>query len=292
MYKLTALLLAVMTSTASAEDGAFSFSERVEAIASSDALKSAERHGRIVELYQVEFGDRVLARQVDTLRLQMEGALTAAFYSKDRGIAREAAIVHRALATQGALRETDTERVIASLIKAREFDWANALALEYGRPTLPPVKWEPGSDLKREPKLIVVDDGTLKIGIPDGRRLRSGVVVVGNPLCGFSSAAGVAIANDPSLRVAFDGSLWLVPPEGQLHVREVKQWNIDHAGQQMALAYDWLEWPEIDEWSTPTFYFFADGKLVDKVIGWPLDGSRKPRLRQAVKAWREAAGEP
>lgn len=293
MNKLSTLLLtAGMISTAFAEDGSLAFSEKVEAVASSVGLKSAERHERIVELYRAEFSGPVVARQVDILRLQMDGALTAAFYSKDRGIAREAAIMHRALAAQGALRESDTDSVIASLIKVREFEWANQLEHEYGRPTLPPVKWEPRSDLELDHRVIVVDDGMLKVSIADGRQVQNGVVVVSNPLCGFSTAAGAAIAKDPSLNAALKGSLWLVPPEGQLHVREVSQWNLAHDREQMVLAYDWLEWPEIDEWSTPTFYFFAGGKLVDKVNGWPLDGSGARRLRQAIKSWNEAGGEP
>lgn len=38
----------------------------------------------------------------------------------------------------------------------------------------------------------------------------------------------------------------------------------------------------LDRWETPTFYFFRQGKVVAKVVGWPGRG-RKPEVRSALK---------
>ena len=286
------ILAAGLSSTAVADTALPPFADRVEALAFSTGLTSAQRRDRIVALYRAEFRGPLATRDVDALRHRLDGALTAAFYSKDRAVARDAATLHRALAAQGALRRDDTDHVLASLIKARAFEQADQLARAYGKPALPPVIRAPRPLLKRGPRVIVVDDGRLTIRPAERRPFQDGVVVVSSPSCRFSSAAAAAIARDPALRAALHGSLWLVPPEGQLHAREVRQWNLDHAGQQMVLAYDWLEWPDIDDWSTPAFYFFAGGHLVDQVSGWPLDGRGMPQLRRAVAAWREAGGAP
>lgn len=34
------------------------------------------------------------------------------------------------------------------------------------------------------------------------------------------------------------------------------------------------DWPFVDDWSSPTFYFLRQGKLVAKVTGWPKEGRR------------------
>jgi len=73
-----------------------------------------------------------------------------------------------------------------------------------------------------------------------------------------------------------------VPPMRQLHVDRVALWNKLHPTQVMALAYKTKNWPIIDDWSTPIFYFVRNGIVVDKVVGWPKDGRNTPLLRAAI----------
>jgi hypothetical protein len=40
----------------------------------------------------------------------------------------------------------------------------------------------------------------------------------------------------------------------------------------IAEIYRAEDWPEIDNWGTPTFYFYHDGQLQGSVIGWPKAG--------------------
>jgi len=50
----------------------------------------------------------------------------------------------------------------------------------------------------------------------------------------------------------------------------------------MVLAYDYHEWPMIDRWYTPVFYFLRNGRLVSEVIGWPRAG-RKTEIVAALQ---------
>jgi hypothetical protein len=61
-----------------------------------------------------------------------------------------------------------------------------------------------------------------------------------------------------------------------------EQWNREHPGQETTLAFRHDEWPMIDWWGTPTFYFFKSGTLSAKVRGWPK-GGRKPELQAALR---------
>jgi hypothetical protein len=43
----------------------------------------------------------------------------------------------------------------------------------------------------------------------------------------------------------------------------------------MTLVYNVNEWPMIDRWDTPVFYFFKRGRLVRQIVGWAPWGSKK-----------------
>lgn len=48
--------------------------------------------------------------------------------------------------------------------------------------------------------------------------------------------------------------------------------------QQKAGIYDIrsvLDWPDIDYWGTPSFYFFHNGVLIDQMYGWKDDTAEK-----------------
>ncbi len=100
------------------------------------------------------------------------------------------------------------------------------------------------------------------------------VVVVAHPSCGFSRRAMDDIESDPVLGPLFaEHANWLAPQDGRLYVEQLQQWNHEHPAIRMTVAVDRREWPAIDDWATPTFYFFKGGELMAKVSGWPLDGA-------------------
>ena len=67
---------------------------------------------------------------------------------------------------------------------------------------------------------------------------------------------------------------WIVPPERSLIFTKLQTWNSDHQGWQFALATAKHEWPFIDFWDTPEFYFLKTAK-------W-LIGSRVGRVTVAT----------
>ena len=38
---------------------------------------------------------------------------------------------------------------------------------------------------------------------------------------------------------------------------------------EFQIVYFETDWPEINYWGSPSFYFFENSKLVKKVVGWP-----------------------
>ena len=81
----------------------------------------------------------------------------------------------------------------------------------------------------------------------------------------------------------FRDAHWIAPADRRLQLDVLRAWNQDHPLTQFAIAWRRDEWPQIDHWATPTFYFFARGDLVAKVSGWPDEG-RHEELMAAARA--------
>ena len=103
------------------------------------------------------------------------------------------------------------------------------------------------------------------------------IVVAG---CHFSKDAALAIEKDAILRALFSRQVvWITPATQDPTDPELMRWNREHPLAAMTTVYRESEWPEIDTWNMPSFYFFRDGHLEAKVSGWQpdkvLDGFRK-----------------
>lgn len=101
------------------------------------------------------------------------------------------------------------------------------------------------------------------------------VLVVANPFCHFALAAVAALDADAELGPLLAArSTWITPQDGFFAVAEAEAWNRAHPRLPIAFSVRRDEWPLVDDWATPTFYFLRRGELVAKVSGWPKEGRR------------------
>lgn len=180
------------------------------------------------------------------------------------------------------------------LVGARLFDQARQFAQQHPDahlPKLPVVKQAtplvPGTPTEL---LVSVDKDEVvrqSVDIAKGAK----VVLIINPLCHFAHNGVQAINAVPKLKAIFEkDAIWLGPAGESLYFDAFQQWNRQHPKEQIGIAYLPSEWPMINSWGLPTFYFFKNGVLVEKLIGWwktppagiPDSGSL-PAVRSALK---------
>lgn len=117
-----------------------------------------------------------------------------------------------------------------------------------------------GHQLRREP--FVIDDSAQ-------------VIIVSHPNCNFTRKAFTAIGREPLLSdIIADRSTLIMPAPSGLTINSVIDWNAsDQYGKYpMNYVYREINWREIDEWGTPIFYFFDEGEIKAKLVGWPKEG--------------------
>lgn len=158
------------------------------------------------------------------------------------------------------------------LVSARLFDRARRFAQQYPEahlPQLPVVKQAenltPG--LPTELAVSVTKRELVRQSVDIGKEAK--VVLIVNPLCHFAQHGIQAINTDPKLRAIFEkDTVWLGPAGNSLFFDAYQHWNRQHPKEQIGIAYLPSEWPMINSWGLPTFYFFKNGVLVEKLIGW------------------------
>lgn len=100
--------------------------------------------------------------------------------------------------------------------------------------------------------------------------------------CPFSPGAARALAMDgelaPLLRLR---SLWFAAGEDLFNSR---QWTKEHPDFPLRLVTDERGWFFKRPWSTPTFQFVREGRVIQQFSGWPRDGSHRPELVAGLQA--------
>jgi hypothetical protein len=189
------------------------------------------------------------------------------------------------LRRRGIARDADYANVYASLIEIRYFDQARAFARLHPRTvSIEAVPVVADDSTRQGPTALLVRAGGSKlerrsVDLRSGRR----IVVVSSPLCHFSLRAIRSIEGDAVLRPLFhEHAVWVVPADQSTPFETVAKWNRVHPQESMAVAYRREEWPMVDRWETPVFYFFREGRVVGKVIGWPIAG-RKAEIRRSLR---------
>lgn len=99
------------------------------------------------------------------------------------------------------------------------------------------------------------------------------IVVVANEFCHFSQYFMDYLQSEDYINQSLNEKItWISPVDMQLE-----------SGNLIKDIYSTSEWKEIDEWETPSIYFFYNGQLLSKIIGWPKDGKRDEFVANLAK---------
>lgn len=270
-----------------------SIEQRMQALLEADQayrhLPGREHRARIAHAYDGLFGSadpsRLGTASTAELRTRFRAADMAAFYSfrlkdvqtmrtvldelvrRDEVTAKELGDMHRAYV---GLRRFDEARSLASAHHLVDVEGIPAVvdAAPASRRATTALCVSPTSDALTRRRLDL-DTYT-------------GVVVISHPLCHFSRNAVSAIEQDPVLETLFRAhSIWIAPVDRRLHLDTLRQWNRQHPIAPHAIAYVRDEWPPATSWSTPSFHFLKNGRVVGKVTGWPQEGRRQALIDEA-----------
>lgn len=105
------------------------------------------------------------------------------------------------------------------------------------------------------------------------------IVVLTHPRCHFSQNAITSILNDPDLKAMFETHAHLIAPQtDKIDFKLLQYWNKAYPTLPIALMHKHDEWPFIEEWGTPQFYFLKNGEVKAHVEGWPKAGNKDKLL--------------
>jgi hypothetical protein len=255
-------------------------------------LTTRERGIRVANAYDLHFSryteESLSKLTTDELRVYLratELVLVNSLRAKD--LARMESAFNEIVRRDAATR-LDLERMYKAYISMRRFDAAGALTQQHAVSFV-------GSDITHMSTVPLGFRGSTLLDVsPTEAKLTRVtfvppsdpyIVIVSHPMCHFSQRAIAAIQKDSKLSSIFQhNAFWIAPVDGRLNFEVVQSWNTTHPEFRVSLAFNRDEWPEIDYWGTPTFYFFGKEGLAAKVVGWPKEGRRSELLSAARKA--------
>jgi hypothetical protein len=189
------------------------------------------------------------------------------------------ALQHRNLTTP-----RDEDNVLDRLLSSRLFGEAKTFATQHPElgATVPDFKDTTIGSGSGPTELVISHDAKGLIRRSFDLSKPAQVIVVSSPFCHFCQGAVRDIAAVPALQQRMRRySRWLADQDGSIGLLPLQKWNVAHPAEKMTLVYREAEWPMIDSWATPTFYFFKKKTLVAKMTGWPPEG-RVAQLERAL----------
>lgn len=255
------------------------------------AMGSDTRQRRMArESFERLFRWRISVQEIKNLNsgdldLIFRAAEEAVTFSLEPRYALDMHQIVKALASKGDATPGHYERTYSAFVAVRDFDRALALAAEYRTGNFEELP-EAGRTFNRTGKPSVW--GVNRANRIALRRIRiSGdlsIIAVSHPMCHFSTNAASDISSDELLAPIFKShSVWITPQAGKLYLSEIESWNRKYVGMPIAPVVRQSDWPVIDYWATPAFFFVRDGRVVEKVIGWPKEGRREELLAASRK---------
>lgn len=255
-------------------------------------LSSRERAARIGAAFDQRFGmiraDSLRDLDLAELQSYFRAAEIAQFYSHRGNHLATMELALAELVRREQATPEDLQGMFGAYLSMRAFGQARELARTHDLPlsdALPEVvdQRPPGF---RGASLLQLTPGESAVArVPFEASSGNYIVAISHPMCRFTRNAIAAIEADTELTKIFrDNAHWIAPVDRRLHRDVLHAWNKAHPLTPFAIAYRRDDWPELDHWATPTFYFFAQGKLVAKITGWPDEGRREDLIAAAKKA--------
>lgn len=259
--------------------------------ADKSGIPLSERLPGMHEVYNNHFSkiqnEEKLKKISDTeLELIFRAAFMMEFYTADQRYRRDMQLSLAELERRDLEKDKHYSKLYGALIHERYFSEAKLLREKHiflQTNPLPDIK-ETIRDTRNLPTVLIVDSGKQQLTRRDiDIQIESLIVVVAHPLCHFCQYAVRDIGADKRLSEIFSHhAIWLSPPETKLYFPIFQKWNKAHSKFPMVLAFRQKEWPMIDVWNTPTFYFFKRGEVVAKLTGWPEEGHLQ-ELREGLR---------
>ena len=258
---------------------------------SVEASPPAARAKALAEFYSTNIADeqkpaalqQLPANSVDLL---FRATYDTAFYTYDQRYVQDMQADLDRLRALHADELRHYQDLYTTLVSVRDFDAARAVLASQPKASSDPAPdiVESLVDSGRPSALVLSESGSSATQQPIQLSGAIDIVVIGHPLCHFSHNAVAAIEADPRLNAVFARhAQWLMPQDGRMQPRVVAPWNVAHPLARMDYIYRQRDWPAIDTWSTPTFYFFKNGMLVGKLAGWAPNGDGERALRGELK---------
>ncbi|MEX1828932.1 hypothetical protein [Luteibacter sp. CQ10] len=261
---------------------------------------SGERAKAVDSAFLARFSDllnpsKVSALSNDDLRYAFSAANIAASATSDASITRAMWQVLDALSKRKLATRSDRANYWGQLVMERRMDEANAYSRAIPGNALPlqPVIKRAAS--AGSPAFLEATDASKRvfISVPVDVTEGARVIVVGHPYCHFTRNAVAAIDQEPELSAAIGKvAMFIMPPRRTLDSTEAEDWNKAHPREAMHLVERKTDWPMVDSWDTPTFYFLRNGRVVTKVTGWPREGHMSELMAGLARIGVNVSGEP
>lgn len=259
---------------------------KMEQVSTSSAIfdiSTSEIGSNIKKVYSENLTDEkrsaVLAREaVDELNDVFEAAYLVNFYTGERLYSNHMRDAYNALERISKLNKKNVTEMYHAYIVSEDFNKAKELRIEKSIDVEPPPSVKNGRNTINSELAwsIDFDNNTIEqFEMPlEKKGLRIYALV--SPRCHFAQNAVTAIEKNKELSELLRGRLSLIMRIDQnFSMKDLKEWNRQHPEYPITILSGIKNWQIFNEWSTPTFYILKDGKLKEKIEGWPAGGNEK-----------------
>ena len=185
---------------------------------------------------------------------------------------------------RGSVKKNIAENLYDYYLDSREFKAAAALAKKY-----PDFKYPPVPEMIRNKRtagpahrVYEVQAGGVRAEVTKLEPWAGPkIIVTGVPGCGATKRAFGDIEKDPALSELFSRHGVFITWNS--YFKSVAAWNEKHATKAY-IAYLRSDWPELGVYSSPVFYFFKDGKLLETSRGGWGDAAGMAEKLKGLKA--------